>query len=143
MKNKKLGVDIKINGANEWLTPDSGGIVLAGTGDMAVVDDIALVDQALKLRLNTRKGELWAHPSYGNPVFDILSDLMSEDWLANAVNGLTDCINDEPRAECLGVSYKAVPQERRVEFTVQYRVIDGREKSLVWNYASEEAIGNV
>lgn len=143
MKNKKLGVDIKITGANEWLAPDSGGIVLAGTGDMATVDDLALVDQALKLRLNTRRGELWAHPDYGNPVFDILSDLMSDAWLANAVNGLTVCINDEPRAECVSVSYEATPQDRRVTFTIRYRVIDGREASLIWNYASEEAIGDV
>lgn len=143
MKNKNLGVDIRITGANDWLTPESGGIVLAATGDMETVDDVDLVDQALKLRLNTRKGELWAHPAYGNPVFDILSDLMSPEWFSHAVDGLTECINDEPRAQCVDVSYEAVPQERRVAFTIQYRIVDGREGSLVWSYASEEAIENV
>lgn len=143
MVNEKLGVDLKITDTDNWLSPESGGLVVTASGDAATIDDAALVDQALRVRLNTRKGELWAHPEYGNPVYDILSELMTPDWFARAVAGLTDCINDESRANCVGVTYSAVPQERRVEFAIRYRIVDGRQNNLIWNYATEEVIGNV
>lgn len=143
MVNERLGRDLRITDTDNWLNPESGGLVLSDHGDADTIDDAALVDQALRLRLNTRKGELWAHPDYGNPVYDILSDLMTDEWFARAISGLTDCINDEPRASCTGVTYTAVPQERRVEFTIQYKIVDGRQGNLIWNYAAEEAINRV
>lgn len=142
MINAKLGVDLKIRDS-DLINPDSGGIVLNNIGDLDLINDIALVRQALIVRLNTRQGDLWSHPQYGNPVYDILSDLMTPDWFARAITGITDCINDEPRAQCINVSYTAVPQERRVEFAITYKIIDGRIDNLIWNYSSEEVINNV
>ena len=68
---------------------------------------------------------------------------MTTEWFARAVAALTDCINDEPRARCVSVTYAAVPQERRVAFTIRYQIIDGRQDNLIWDYAAEEAINGV
>lgn len=138
MINERLGRDLKISGTAGWLSTAQGDLAINDFADISTVNDIAVVDQALKQRLNTRKGELWAHPGYGNPVFDILSELMSQDWYMQAVAALKKCINDEPRAECVDVSYTSVPQERRVEFTLQYRIVgDGRQGNLIWQYTPE------
>lgn len=138
MINKRLGIDLKITGNAGWFSTTQGDLTVNDFEDISIVDDVAVVDQALKQRLNTRKGELWAHPEYGNPVFDILSELMSNDWYMQAVAGLKECINDEPRAECVNISYDSTPQDRRVEFTIRYKIVgDGRQGNLIWEYASE------
>lgn len=138
MVNERLGRDLKITGTAGWFATTQGDLALNDFEDIGTVDDVAVVDQALKQRLNTRKGDLWAHPEYGNPIFDILSELMSDDWYMQAVAVLKDCINDEPRADCINVSYSSTPEKRSVEFTIQYRVVaDGRTSNLTWDYAPE------
>ncbi len=144
MINKRLGIDLKITGNAGWFSTTQGDLAVNDFADIGIVDDVAVVDQALKQRLNTQKGELWAHPEYGNPVFDILSELMSNDWYMQAVAGLKECINDEPRAECVNISYDSTPQERRVEFTIRYKIVgDGRQGNLIWDYAPEAVEASV
>lgn len=144
MINKKLGTDLKITGTAGWFTTTHGDLAVNDFSDIGTVYDLAVVDQALKQRLNTRKGDLWAHPEYGNPVFDILSDLMTQEWYMQAVALLKECIDDEPRAECVNISYTSTPQERSVVFTIQYKIVgDGRQSNLNWAYAPEAVESSV
>lgn len=144
MINRRLGIDIKISGTDGWTDTAEGDLTVSAFDDIAMVNDIAVVDQALKKRLNTRKGELWAHPDYGNPVFDILSELMSAEWYVEAVACLVECINEEPRAECVNVTYSSTPEERRVEFTIKYRILsDNRTANLNWEYNPEAVESSV
>lgn len=138
-KNPALGVDLRLENSGDWL--GSGTADLAATADSGIntIDDADNVRQALLRRLNTPKGGLWAHPEYGNPVWDILSEPMSETWLAQAVWLVRECINDEPRAEVVSISREAIPAKRVVRFTVVYRVTgDDELKNLVWDALKEE-----
>lgn len=138
-KNPALGVDLRLTDAGGWTGAGTTDVAVTANNDLSTIDDADNVRQALLRRLNTPKGGLWAHPSYGNPVWDILSEPMSETWLSHASWIIRECINDEPRAETINVKYKAVPAERRVQFTVEYRVTgDDEVKNLVWSALKKE-----
>ncbi|TWH45888.1 GPW/gp25 family protein [Sporomusa sp. KB1] len=144
MANSKLGVDIALDGSLSLLTSTgSSDLKQSQTGDVARIDDVSTVRQALTKRLNTRKGELWAHPKYGCGIWDILSDLMTDTWYLEAVATIREAINDDPRSSVVSVTYEAVQQERYVIFTIVYQVIDGRQDNLIWDYAPEEVTGSV
>ena len=141
--NQALGIDIALSGVSQW-TDSSGDLSVSTTNDLQTVNDLTVVRQAFIKRLNTRKGELWAHPEYGCGIWDILSELMSDTWYGQAVATVTECINDDPRAQVLSVTYEAVPQERQVTFTITYQILsDGRQDNLVWTYAPEAVTDSV
>ncbi|WP_285718844.1 GPW/gp25 family protein [Pelosinus sp. IPA-1] len=142
IKNKALGIDIALE-SNSNLLAATGDIRTTDTNDLAVIDDLEVVRQALVKRLNTRKGELWAHPEYGCDIWDILSELMTDTWYKQAVSTIRDCINDDPRSQVISVTYDSVPQDRQVTFTILYSVIDGRKDNLVWDYAPEAVTDSV
>jgi phage baseplate assembly protein W len=144
MANSKLGVDIALDGGLSLLfASGSNDLKLSQTGDVSRIDDLSNVRQALIKRLNTRKGELWAHPEYGCGIWDILSEPMTDTWFLEALATIREAINDDPRSSVLGVTYEAVPQERYVIFTITYQVLDGRQDNLTWDYAPEEVTDSV
>lgn len=142
IKNKALGIDIALE-SNSNLLVATGDIQTTVTNDLSTVDDLEVVRQALVKRLNTTKGGLWAHPEYGCDIWDILSDPMTDTWFKQAIAAVIECINDDPRAQVISVTYDAVPQERQVVFTIVYSVVDGRQNNLIWNYASEAVTDSV
>lgn len=144
MKNPNLGIDIALDGNLGLLgATDSTDIKISQTNDIALIDDITGVRQALFKRLNTRKGELWAHPEYGCGIWDILSEPMTDTWFMEATATIRECINDDPRSSVVSVNYSAVPEERYVVFAIVYQVEDGRQDNLVWNYAPEAVTESV
>lgn len=144
LANKALGIDIALSGVLQWTDAATGDIQTTQSNDLSTVDDLAVVKQALIKRLNTRKGDLWAHPEYGCAIWDILSEPMSDTWYAEAVATIKECINDDPRAKVINVSYDSSPQDRQVTFTVSYQIVDdGRQDNLVWDYDSEAVTNSV
>ena len=144
LANSKLGVDVALDGSLSLLTSTgSSDLKASQSGDVAKIDDLNTVRQALVKRLNTRKGELWSHPAYGCRIWDILSELMTETWYMEATAAVREAINDDPRCSVVSVSYEAVPQERYVTFTMVYRVADGRQDNLIWDYVPEEVTDSV
>lgn len=144
MANKALGIDITLSGSLHWTDAATGDIQTTQSNDLSIIDDLMVVKQALLKRLSTRKGELWAHPDYGCGIWDILSELMSDTWYAEAVATIKECINDEPRAKVISVSYSSTPQDRQVIFTISYQIVDdGRQDNLVWDYAPEAVTDSV
>jgi phage baseplate assembly protein W len=142
MKNLTLGIDIALDSTNSMLTGTSD-VKNTITKDLATVDDVDVVRQALIKRLNARKGDLWAHPEYGNDIWDLLSDLMSDDWIKQALIAVQDCVNDDPRAQIVEVTYNAIREERQITFNIVYQIIDGRQDNLVWDYAPEAVVDSV
>ncbi|MDF2568615.1 MAG: hypothetical protein K0R55_219 [Sporomusa sp.] len=144
MANQALGIDIALSGALHWSAEATGDIQTTLSSDFSKVDDLTVVKQALVKRLSTRKGDLWAHPDYGSDIWDILSDPMSDTWYLEAVATIKECINDEPRAAVISVSYNSTPQDRQVTFTISYQIVDdGRQDNLIWDYASEAVTDSV
>lgn len=122
MANPKLGVDL-------------AGPDLAPTyqGDLALVEDKANVKGAILRRLNTPLGGLFAHPWYGNPVFNIISEPMDESWQGKAIAGIWQCLEREPRIRVESVSIEVYPEQRIATFNIMYSLIErpGSE-NLVW-----------
>lgn len=144
MANKALGIDIALSGVLQWTDTATGDIQTTKSNDLSTVDDLTVVKQALVKRLNTHKGDLWAHPGYGCAIWDIISDPMSDTWYLEAVATIKECINDEPRAKAISVSYVSIPEDRQVTFTVSYQIVDdGRQDNLVWDYDSEAVTDSV
>ena len=119
--NKELGVDIMIADTG-WL--DGAGEVISRNGDMQPISDADNVRQALIMRLNCPKGTLIRHQEYGNGVYDILSESMSDSFLEMALANIKDCIVQEPRAELVDVTYTVNHAERTIIYTVYYKVVD-------------------
>ena len=125
MKNEQLGVDIRLGADDEFVVSD--------TGDLAGVDDIENVRQALILRLNTPQGDLWAHPEYGNGAYDILSESMSDDFLARALDAIRECVNQEPRVRLIDITQEVYHEDRMIIYTLQYEILnDTRTDNLVF-----------
>ncbi|TEB09296.1 GPW/gp25 family protein [Pelotomaculum propionicicum] len=122
MTNPKLGVDL----AGPDLSPTY-------QGDAALVHDTTNVRGAILRRLETPLGGLFAHPQYGNPVHDILSDVMADAWSGKAVVGIRQCLDQEPRVKVEDVNVEMYPEQRLAVFNITYRVLDepGVE-NLVW-----------
>lgn len=122
MANPKLGVDLA--------GPD---LIPTYQGDVALVEDKKNVKGAILRRLNTPLGGLFAHPQYGNPVHDILSEIMDQAWAGKAIAGIRQCLDQEPRVKVETVDVDMYPEQRLAVFNITYRVLDepGAE-NLVW-----------
>lgn len=133
MKNLQLGTDLKLENVGSWLNAAETDVATTESGDLAVIDDRDNVRQALLRRFNTPVGVLWAHPEYGNPVWDILSEGIDDDFLHRATDGLRDCILQEPRVELISISYTENPEARLVIFDISYKLLnDTRVDNLNW-----------
>lgn len=122
MGNPKLGVDL------------AGPDLAAGyTGDVRLIEDKENVRGAILRQLNTPLGGLFAHPEYGNPVYDILSEIMDDAWAGKAVVGIRQCLAQEPRIKVESVRVDLSPEQRWAVFEILYKVLDepGVE-NLVW-----------
>lgn len=122
MPNPKLGVDLA--------GPD---LVPTYQGDAALVDDKANVRGAIERRLNTPLGGLFAHPGYGNPVYDLLSEPLDGVWPGKAMAGVRQCLDQEPRIRVESVQVEVYPEQRKAMFDISYSLLDtpGTE-NLVW-----------
>ncbi|MEW6423184.1 MAG: GPW/gp25 family protein [Bacillota bacterium] len=122
MANPKLGVDLA--------GPD---LVATYTGDASLVEDKENVRGAIIRRLNTPLGRLFAHPWYGNPVHDLLSEPMDDAWAGKALAGIRQCLDQEPRIKVKSVQVNISPEDRKAVFNISYTIIEtpGVE-NLVW-----------
>jgi len=126
--NEKLGVDLAFDLDDLLLTP---------TGDLALTEDTANVRAAVLRLLNTRPGELLAHPDIGNPVWDMLSDPITDGWLDLAKAAILTCLETEPRITVQDISAESLPEQRAVRFTITYLVLDEPgEENLVWEVST-------
>jgi phage baseplate assembly protein W len=96
-------------------------------GDYATVSSRENVDIAVKRRMNTPLGDLWYDQTYGNRIFDYLSDPMDEKFVVNAEQSITECLSYEERIILLGVDVVLLNEERTARFFVQYKYNDGTD----------------
>lgn len=128
MANEKLGVDLAFDLDDLLLTP---------TGDLALTEDTANVRAAVLRLLNTRPGDLLAHPDIGNPVWDMLSDPITDGWLDLAKAAILNCLEAEPRITVQNITTEPIPEQRLIRFVVSYQVLDEPgEENLVWEVNS-------
>lgn len=120
-----LGVDLAHNGR------------ITSNGDLAIVSGPDNVRQAVTRRLNTPRGSLFAHPTYGNPVYDMLSEPITESWIGRAISCIQECLSDEPRIILINISTQVIPESRNVCFTVSYQLVNDSEvENITWEAAA-------
>lgn len=107
----------------EDLRFDDGDFQEDGTGDWAVIDGEENIDASLKRRMKTPIGDLFYDPTYGNKVFEMLGEDITEDWLTEASAAYRDCVNQDPRVSSKDVIATPFHNQRRVLFKVTYEII--------------------
>ena len=128
---KQLGKDLKLEDATFF--DGLSGPEVTHLKDFETIHSADNVRQALLIRLNCRKGDLWAHPNFGNPVWDMLSRPMDENFIGDATRGIKECLSAEPRAELIRIEAQPDYLSRQIDFTIRYRVLgDPKSHNLVW-----------
>ena len=144
MANPYLGVDVQLDADMSWTgTSTNCDVNIDSRGDLTLTDDIANVRQSLLFRLNTKFGDLWAHPDYGCGVWDLLSSPLSSTNLSIAVAAIKDCVNYDPRTTAINVSYAVDYVARFVSFAIVYNILDECSDSLALDINWEGAAQSV
>jgi len=122
----------------------NGDLVINAAGDLQTIGNVAVVAQALQMRLRTALGDLALHPSYGTDM--PVGSKMDPSAVAAALNGeLQTTIADDPRmrsAVITGVEWPASGDFSAVSLTVQV-VLAGGEEFEVSGLPAEVRIGEV
>lgn len=122
----------------------SGDLVVNSAGDLTAVGNIAVVAQALQMRLRTALGDLTLHPSYGTDL--PVGGKMDPSAVAAQLNGeLEVMIADDPRmrsATVVSVEWPSTGTAAAVAIGVQV-VLTGGESFEVTGLPAEVRIGEV
>lgn len=121
-RNPRLGVDL-------------AGLDLRTTyqGDLALNEGRENVRAAMMRRLDTPVGGLFSHPDYGNPVHDILSDVMDNAWEGKVIAGIHKCLQQEPRIQVQTVEVETELEARKAIILITYSVLnEPGTDNLVW-----------
>ncbi|MED0680594.1 GPW/gp25 family protein [Aneurinibacillus thermoaerophilus] len=105
-------------GTDILLTEDIG---ISNQGDYALVSDTENVDLAVIRRITTPLGDLFYDDTYGNGVFDILSDPMTPAWAVDAQQKLYECLQYEDRIQVVSVDVLIENEKRKAAFSITYR----------------------
>lgn len=109
-------------------------------GDYELTDGLDNLKAAILRRLETPKGALFAHPDYGNPAWDLLSEEMDEDWAVRVVAAIKECLEQEPRVQRVDVSYELFPETRTARFYIYFVPIESQvTENLIWEVTTGAA----
>lgn len=119
----------------EDLRYESGDVQENGLADALTIEGDENIKSSLLRRMGTPMGDLFYDPSYGNRIFNLLGEDITDDWLNQAKAAYRDCVNQDERVQCLNVETVVVMEKRRVLFQIHYRdlvndVVDKIEQSL-------------
>jgi uncharacterized protein len=102
------GTDIAQTTNQDWQT--------TATADVAIVSGPGNLQQALERRWGTRVGALFYAPDYGNPLFDMLSGPINQNWIDQATAAARTCLMGDPRVADVQVTVIPDPKKRTVLF---------------------------
>jgi hypothetical protein len=97
------------------------------TADVVMVEGGENIERALRRRLTTPQGDLFYDTAYGNPVFELLGEDITEDLLTRAKLGIRDCVNQDSRVVCPAVEATVQLEQRRVLFHIRYQILGEQE----------------
>lgn len=101
--------------------------------DLVLVEGLENLRVSIIRRLNTRPGSLFAHPAYGNPVWDILGEGLSEEWVEGATVAIRECLSQEPRLKRFDITCEIFPESSLAKFYINYVPITSQvAENLVW-----------
>ncbi|WP_027625523.1 DUF2634 domain-containing protein [Clostridium lundense] len=103
------------------------------SGDLVLINGIEAKKQSIVLRLKTRKGSNMFHPEYGNDLYLILSENITEAWLKKAMSYVKECIEQDETVTVKAINAAFINEKRKVDFYIKYFLSEyGIEDSLNW-----------
>ncbi|WCK53831.1 hypothetical protein PP175_21315 [Aneurinibacillus sp. Ricciae_BoGa-3] len=114
-------------GTDFLLTDD---LSTSNQGDYVLIADTDNVDQAVIRRIMTPLGSLFYDDTYGNGVYDILSDPMTPAWAADAQQKMQDCLSYEVRIQVISVHVVLLNEQRKAFFSIIYQYANGGTNTL-------------
>ena len=103
------------------------------SGDIVLVTQVEAKRQSIVLRLKTRKGSNMFHPDYGNDLYSMISDNITELWLKKAMSYVKECIEQDDTVIVKSIDSSFENEKRIVNFYIKYYLSEyGIEDSLDW-----------
>ena len=103
------------------------------SGDLVLINGIEAKKQSIVLRLKTKKGSNVFHPDYGNDLYLILSNNVTEAWLKKAMSYVKECIEQDETVIVKSVKATFQNEKRRVDFYIRYFLKEyNMEDSINW-----------
>lgn len=122
MADDIYGTDIAQTFDQDWGT--------TATADIATVSGPENLVQALKRRTGTRVGALFYAPSYGNPIYDMLSLPITDNWVSSAQAAGRTCLLGDPRIADAQVTVSPNPSKRKVSVYFSWTDVNGTNGSF-------------
>lgn len=102
-------------------------------GDLVLINGIEAKKQSIILRLKTKKGSNVFHPDYGNDLYSILSNNVTEAWLKKAMSYIKECVEQDETVIVKSVKATFQNEKRRVDFYIKYFLTEyNMEDSINW-----------
>lgn len=131
-----MSTDPRVYGRDLAISIARNDFIKSPQGGLATVTDAELVAQALRLCLYTQQGDLILHPEWGNSAYDLISEPITGSWYDRVRAACLAAVDDEPRAQILGIEVAAIPTEGRGVVTVAWQLLKevDTERSLNWEF---------
>lgn len=106
------------------------------SGDLVLIDGVEAKKQSIVLRLKTKKGSNIFHPDYGNDLYSILSNNVTEAWLKKAMSYVKECIEQDETVVVKSIESTFQNEKRRVNFYIKYSLTEYNVDDIV-NWGEE------
>lgn len=107
----------------DWLMSDSGDVVLNSFGEVALANGLNNLVQAMKMKINTAKGEIMSDPSFGLGLQPGIN--VTDANIENILQDLTDMVTQDSRFEGVdNIELNVLPPE--ISLSITARLANGR-----------------
>lgn len=103
------------------------------SGDLILINGIETKKQSIVLRLKTKKGSNVFHPDYGNDLYSILSENVTETWIKKALSYVKECIEQDETVIVKSIKATFKNEKREIDFYIEYFLTEySIEDSINW-----------
>lgn len=103
------------------------------SGDLILINGIETKKQSIVLRLKTKKGSNVFHPDYGNDLYSILSENVTETWIKKALSYVKECIEQDETVIVKSIKATFKNEKREIDFYIEYFLTEySTEDSINW-----------
>lgn len=103
------------------------------SGDLILINGIETKKQSIVLRLKTKKGSNVFDPDYGNDLYSILSENVTETWIKKALSYVKECIEQDETVIVKSIKATFKNEKREIDFYIEYFLTEySTEDSINW-----------
>jgi phage baseplate assembly protein W len=114
----------------DFASTATGDLATNAQGDVETVSGTDNLSAALQRRFETPIGALFYDTTYGNAVFDRLSQPMGQNFETDLASDATACILADSRVQSVNVTVTIDRESRTVQLNISYVAKDGTTGSF-------------